>query len=64
MDSIETNVMTRESVIVRLAEMNLQEEPVERMELETLKQTFYKLRVAEVEAARTCHKLLHLYKLL
>ena len=52
MDSIETNVMTRESVIVRLAEMNLQEEPVERMELETLKQTFYKLRVAEVEAAR------------
>ena len=52
MDSIETNAMTRESVILRLAEMNLQEEPVERMELETLKQTFYKLRIAEVEAAR------------
>ena len=52
MDSIETNVMTRESVIVRLAEINLQEEPVERMELETLKQTFYKLRIAEVETAR------------
>lgn len=52
MDSIETNTMTREGVIVRLAEINLQEEAIERVELESLKQTFYKLRIAEVEAAR------------
>ena len=52
MDSIEMNTMTREGVIVRLAEINLQEEPIERNELEALKQTFYKLRIAEVEAAR------------
>lgn len=52
MDSIETNAMTREGVIVRLAEINLQEEPIERNELELLKQTFYKLRTTEVEAAR------------
>ena len=52
MDSNETNTMTREDVIVRLSEINLQEEPIERNELETLKQTFYKLRTAEVEAAR------------
>jgi len=52
MDSIETNTMTREGVIVRLAEINLQEEAIERAELESLKQTFYKLRIAEVEAAR------------
>lgn len=52
MDSIETNTMTREGVIVRLAEINLQEEAIERTELESLKQTFYKLRIAEVEAAR------------
>ena len=52
MDSIEMNAMTREGVIVRLAEINLQEEPIERNELETLKQIFYKLRIAEVEAAR------------
>ena len=52
MDSLETKILNREAVIVRLAEMNLQEEPIERTELETLKQTFYKLRIAEVEAAR------------
>lgn len=52
MDSLETKILNREAVIVRLAEMNLQEEPVERTELEALKQAFYKLRIAEVEAAR------------
>ena len=52
MDSLETKILNREAVIVRLAEMNLQEEPIERTELETLKQTFYKLRIAEVEAAK------------
>lgn len=52
MDSLETKILNREAVIVRLAEMNLQEEPIERTELETLKQTFYKLRIAEVETAR------------
>ena len=52
MDSLETKIHNREAVIVRLAEMNLQEEPIERTELETLKQTFYKLRIAEVEAAK------------
>ena len=52
MDSLETKILNREAVIVRLAEMNLQEEPIERTELEALKQTFYKLRIAEVEAAK------------
>ena len=52
MDSLETKILNREAVIVRLAEMNLQEEPIERTELETLKQTFYKLRIAEVEASK------------
>ena len=52
MDSLETKILNREAVIVRLAEMNLQEEPIERTELETLKQTFYKLLIAEVEAAK------------
>ena len=52
MDPLETKILNREAVIVRLAEMNLQEEPIERTELEALKQTFYKLRIAEVEAAK------------
>lgn len=52
MDSLENKTLTREGVIVRLAELNLQEEPIERTELENLKQTFYKLRMNEVEAAR------------
>mgnify|MGYP006976629247 CR=1 FL=1 len=52
MDSLENKNLSREGIIVRLAELNLQEEPVERTELDSLKQNFYKLRIAEVETAR------------
>lgn len=56
MDSLENKNLTRESVIVRLAELNLSEEPIERTEIDNLKQTFYKLRTAEVEAARKTYE--------
>ena len=56
MDSLENKNLSREGIIVRLAELNLQEEPVERTELDSLKQNFYKLRIAEVETARTLGK--------
>ena len=46
------SILSKEDVIARLQEINLQEEPADKAELDTLKQTFYRLRNAEVEAAR------------
>jgi len=49
---IATPIQSKEEVIARLLEIDRQEEPAERTELDALKQTFYRLRNAEVEAAR------------
>ena len=46
------SILSKEDVIARLQEINLQEGPADKAELDTLKQTFYRLRNAEVEAAR------------
>lgn len=46
------SILSKEDVIARLQEINLQEEPADKAELDTLKQTFYRLRNTEVEAAR------------
>ena len=45
-------IQSKEEVIARLQAINQQEEPVDKNELDALKQTFYRLRNAEVEAAR------------
>ena len=45
-------LQTKEDVIERLKTLNEQEEIAGRPELEALKQTFYRLRNAEVEAAK------------
>ena len=49
---IATPIQSKEEVIARLQAINQQEEPAEKAELDSLKQTFYRLRNAEVEAAR------------
>ena len=47
-----TPLQTKEEVIERLQEINQQEEPVKKSVLDSLKQTFYRLRNAEIENAR------------
>lgn len=47
-----TPIQSKEDVIARLQVLNQQEEPADKTELDALKQTFYRLRNAEVEAAR------------
>ena len=49
---IATPIQSKEEVIARLQAINQQEEPAEKAELDSLKQTFSRLRNAEVEAAR------------
>ena len=49
---IATPIQSKEEVIARLQEINQQEAPADKAELDTLKQLFYRLRNAEVEAAR------------
>ena len=45
-------IQSKEEVIARLQVIDQQEEPADKTELDALKQTFYRLRNAEVEAAR------------
>ena len=45
-------IQSKEDVITRLQAINQQEEPADKTELDALKQTFYRLRNAEVEAAQ------------
>ena len=47
-----TLLQTKEEVIERLLELNQQEEPANKPILDSLKQTFYRLRNVEVENAR------------
>ena len=49
---IATPIQSKEDVITRLQAINQQEEPADKAELDALKQTFYRLRNAEVEAAQ------------
>ena len=49
---IATPIQSKEEVIARLQEINQQEAPADKAELDSLKQLFYRLRNAEVEAAR------------
>ena len=49
---IATPIQSKEDVITRLQAINHQEEPADKTELDALKQTFYRLRNAEVEAAQ------------
>ena len=49
---IATPIQSKEDVIARLQAINQQEELADKTELDTLKQTFYRLRNAEVEAAQ------------
>ena len=54
---VETNVFTaplqsKEAVIARLEEINQQEAPSDKAELDMIKQTFYRLRNSEVENAK------------
>ena len=49
---IATPIQSKEDVIARLQEINQQEELADKAELDTMKQTFYRLRNAEVEEAR------------
>ena len=49
---IATPIQSKEEVIIRLQAINQQEELADKTELDTLKQTFYRLRNAEVEAAQ------------
>ena len=51
-DVTATPIQSKEDVIARLQVLNQQEEPADKTELDALKQTFYRLRNAEVEAAR------------
>ena len=45
-------IQSKEEVIARLQVIDQQEEPADKNELDALKQTFYRLRNAEVETAR------------
>ena len=47
-----TPLQTKEEVIERLQQLNQQEEPVNKSILDSIKQTFYRLRNAEIENAR------------
>ena len=47
-----TSIQSKEDVIARLSEINLQETATDKTELDNIKQTFYRLRNAEVETAR------------
>ncbi len=49
---IATPIQSKEEVIARLQEINQKEAPADKAELDSLKQLFYRLRNAEVEAAR------------
>ena len=49
---IATPIQSKEDVIARLQAINQQEEPADKVELDALKQAFYRLRNAEVEAAQ------------
>ena len=49
---IATPIQSKKEVITRLQAINQQEELADKTELDTLKQTFYRLRNAEVEAAQ------------
>ena len=49
---IATPIQSKEEVITRLQAINQQEGLADKTELDTLKQTFYRLRNAEVEAAQ------------
>lgn len=51
-DVNDTPLQTKENIIQRLQEINQQEGPIDKSELDVIKQTFYRLRNAEVEAAR------------
>ena len=53
---IATPIQSKEEVIARLQVINQQEEPADKAELDVLKQTFYRLRNAEVEAARKSYE--------
>ena len=50
-----TPILSKEDVISRLQEICESESPIDKSELDTLKQSFYRLRNAEVEAARKAH---------
>ena len=50
-----TPVLSKEDVISRLQEICESESPIDKSELDNLKQSFYRLRNAEVEAARKAH---------
>ena len=47
-----TPVQSKEDVIARLLEINQQEEPADKAELDAMKQAFYRIRNAELENAR------------
>ena len=47
-----TSLQTKEEVIERLQEISNQEEPANKSTLDAIKQTFYRLKNAEIEAAR------------
>ena len=49
---IATPIQSKEDVIARLQAINQQEEPTDKAKLDALKQAFYRLRNAEVEAAQ------------
>lgn len=50
-----TPILSKEDVISRLQEICESESPIDKSELDNLKQSFYRLRNAEVEAARKAH---------
>lgn len=50
-----TPILSKEDVISRLQEISESESPIDKSELDNLKQSFYRLRNAEVEAARKAH---------
>ena len=47
-----TSLQTKEEVIERLQEISNQEEPANKSTLDAIKQTFYRLKNAEIESAR------------
>ena len=51
-----TPILSKEDVISRLQEICESESPIDKSELDNLKQSFYRLRNAEVEAARKAHE--------
>ena len=51
-----TPVSSKEDVISRLQEIYQSENPIEKSELDSLKQTYYRLRNAEIEAAQKAYE--------